>query len=193
MNNAVFWKPIEKWGNGNIKLVTKERRKNYLVSKPDHDTTNFFTGNLLATKMKKIGTLMNTGSPVFLGLYKPVYLGLLILESSKILMVWLCKFKIWRKSKIKLYEYRQFHCIHKNRWYYKDILKDAETIFDTSNHEWDRPLPKRKSKKVIGLMKDELGEKIKTKFVGLRAKTYSYITDDGSEDKKKENAKKSVS
>ena len=34
-------------------------------------------------------------------------------------------------------------------------------------------------------MKDELGEKIKTKFVGLRAKTYSYLIDDGSEDKKK--------
>ena len=32
-------------------------------------------------------------------------------------------------------------------------------------------------------MKDELGRKIKTKFVGLRAKTYSYLTDDGSEDK----------
>ena len=39
-------------------------------------------------------------------------------------------------------------------------------------------------------MKDELGEKIKTKFVGLRAKTYSYLIDDGSEDKKKENAQK---
>ena len=76
---------------------------------------------------------------------------------------------------------------------YKDILKDVETIFDPSNHEWDRPLPKRKNKKVIGLMKDELGEKIKTKFVGLRAKTYSYLIDDGSEDKKKENAQKSVS
>ena len=32
-------------------------------------------------------------------------------------------------------------------------------------------------------MKDELGRKIKTKFVGLRAKTYSYLIDDSSEDK----------
>ena len=32
-------------------------------------------------------------------------------------------------------------------------------------------------------MKDELGRKIKTKFVGLRAKIYSYLIDDGSEDK----------
>ena len=65
MNNSVFRKPIEKWENGDIKLVTTERRKNYLVSKPNDDTTNFFTGNLLATKMKKIDALLNTGSPVF--------------------------------------------------------------------------------------------------------------------------------
>ena len=57
---------------------------------------------------------------------------------------------------------------------YKDIAKDVENRFDTSNYELDRPLPKRKKKKVIGLNKDELGGKIMTKFVGLRAKTYSY-------------------
>ena len=43
---------------------------------------------------------------------------------------------------------------------YKDIAEDAETIFDTSNFKLDRPLPKGKNKKVIGLMKQELGGKI---------------------------------
>ena len=57
---------------------------------------------------------------------------------------------------------------------YKDIAEDVETRFDTSSYKLDRPLPKGK-KKVIGLMKDELGGKIVTKFVGLRAKAYSYL------------------
>ena len=75
---------------------------------------------------------------------------------------------------------------------YKDVAEDVETRFDTSNYELDRPLPKGKNKKVIGLMKDELGGKIMTKFVGLRAKTYSYLIDDGSEDKKAKGTKKCV-
>ena len=40
-------------------------------------------------------------------------------------------------------------------------------------------------KKVFGLMKDVLGGKIRTKFVGLRAKAYWYLITRGSEDKKK--------
>ena len=42
-------------------------------------------------------------------------------------------------------------------------------------------------------MKDELGRKIITKLVGLRAKTYSYLIDDSNEDKKNKKAQKSVS
>ena len=56
--------------------------------------------------------------------------------------------------------------------------------FDTSNYKVNRLLTTGKNKKVIGLMKDELGGKIITEFVTLRPKTYSYLTDDGKEDKK---------
>ena len=41
-------------------------------------------------------------------------------------------------------------------------------------------------------MKDELGRKIITKFVGLRIKTYCYLIDDDSEDKKAKDTKKFV-
>ena len=41
----------------------------------------------------------------------------------------------------------------------KDIAEDVATRFDTSNYELERPLPKGKNQKVIGLMKNEIGEK----------------------------------
>ena len=53
---------------------------------------------------------------------------------------------------------------------YKNIAENFETRFDTSIYELDRPLPKGKNKKVIGLINDELGGKIMLKFVGLSAK-----------------------
>ena len=46
--------------------------------------------------------------------------------------------------------------------------------------------------KVIGLMKDELGGKVMTKFVGLTGKTYNYLIEDGGEDKKSKDTKMCV-
>ena len=48
--------------------------------------------------------------------------------------------------------------------------RSSETRFDTSNFEIDRPLPKGKNKKVIGLIKDELSGQIMKEFVGLKEK-----------------------
>ena len=67
---------------------------------------------------------------------------------------------------------------------YKDIAEVVEMRFDTSNYELHRPLTKGKNKKVIRLMKDELGEKTIKEFVELRAKTYSYLADNNKEEKK---------
>ena len=53
---------------------------------------------------------------------------------------------------------------------YNNIVEYVETVFDTSNHELDMLLAKGKKKKVVGLVKDELGEKSITKFVVLIAK-----------------------
>ena len=76
--------------------------------------------------------------------------------------------------------------------FYEDIASDVENGFDTSNYEVNRPLPTGKNKKVIGLMKDELGGKTITEFVTLRPKTYSFLTDDGKEDKKAKGTKKFI-
>ena len=60
--------------------------------------------------------------------------------------------------------------------FYRDIANDVEKRFDTSGYTKDdkRPLPIGVNKKVIGLMVDELGGKIMTEFVALRAKIYAY-------------------
>ena len=73
--------------------------------------------------------------------------------------------------------------------FYKDIANDLEKRFDTSNYEVNIPLPTGKNKKVIGLMKNELGGKIMTKFAAPRAKTYSYLMDDDSEAKRQKEQK----
>ena len=53
-NNVVFWKTLENVRkHRDIKLVTTERRRNYLISKPNYHTTNLFTENLLAIENKK--------------------------------------------------------------------------------------------------------------------------------------------
>ena len=76
--------------------------------------------------------------------------------------------------------------------FFKDIANDVEKRFDTSNYELNRLLPTGKNKKVIVLMKDEVGGKIITEFVTFRPKTYSYLTDDRKEDKKAKGTKKCV-
>ena len=74
MNNSVSGKTMENVRKHKyVKLVSTERRRNYLVSEPTYHSTKFFTENLLAIEMRKTQILMN----------KPVYLGLSALDQSK--------------------------------------------------------------------------------------------------------------
>ena len=82
---------------------------------------------------------------------KPVYLGLSILELSKILMYefWYnyVKPKYGEKTKLFYMDTDSFTEYIKTDDIYKGIAEDAETRFDTSNYELDKPLPKGKNKK----------------------------------------------
>ena len=127
---------------------------------------------------------------------KPIYLGLSILEISKTLMYefWYDCLKPKYDDGVKLccMDIDSFIVHIKTEDFYRDIADDVEKRFDTSNYEVDRPVPTGKNKKVIGLMKDELGGKIMTEFVALGPKTYSYLTDYCEEDKKAKGTKKCV-
>ena len=53
-NNSVFGKTMENIRkHRDIKLVTTNRKRNYLVSEPNYQTINWFSENVLAIEMKK--------------------------------------------------------------------------------------------------------------------------------------------
>ena len=147
---------------------------------------NYISEDLSITEMNKTRVKMN----------KPIYLGLSILDISKILMYefWYDYMKPKYGNDVKLcyMDTDSFMMSINTNDFYKYIANDVEKRFDTSNYEVDRPLPTGKNKQVIGLMKDELGGGIITEFVALRPKTYSYLTDDCKENKKAKGTKKCV-
>ena len=125
---------------------------------------------------------------------KPIYLGLSIVDISKILMYefWYDYMKPKYGNDVKLYymDTDSFVMNIKTNDFYKDISRDVDNKFDTSNYEVNRLLPMEKNKKVLGLMKGELAGEIITEFITLRPKTYSYLTDNDKEDKKAKGTKK---
>ena len=187
INNAVFGKTMENIRKyRNIKLVTTDKKRNKLVSEPNYHTINYISEDLSIIEMNKTKVKMN----------KPIYLGLSILDISKILIYkfWYDYMKPKYNDNVKLcYMDTDSSVMNiKTNDFYKDIANDVEKRFDTSNYEVNGPLPTGKNKKVIGLMKDELGGNRFTEFVKLRPKTYSYLTNDGKEDKKAKGTKKCV-
>ena len=187
MNNAVFGKTMENVRkHRDIKLVKTDHRRNKLVSEPNHHTMKLINDNLAIIEMRKVKVKVN----------KPIYLGLSILDISKITM-----YEFWYDYVKNKYDSRANLCYMdmdsfviniKTKDFYKDITMDVKERFDTSNCIYDRPLPIGVNKKVIGLMKDELGGGIITEFVALRLKAYSYITNDFTELKKAKGTKKCV-
>ena len=77
MNNSVFGKTMENIRkHRDIKLVTTNKRRSKLVSEPNYHTINYISEDLSIIEMNNTKVKMN----------EPIYLGLSILEISKILM-----------------------------------------------------------------------------------------------------------
>ena len=126
MNNSVFGNAMENVRkHRDIQLVITDKRRIYLVLEPNYHTEKCFSNCLLAIKMQKIKVKMN----------KPVYLGLSILEISKILM-----YEFWYdyiKPSIKIIQ-------NYATWIqtalslvlrYKDIVNDVDEKIDTSEKQ----------------------------------------------------------
>ena len=170
----------------NIRLINDEEEYLKNVMRPNFKSGTLLGPDIMGCEMGKIKDVMN----------KPVYLGQAILDLSKTIMY---KFH-YDYMKRKYSDDRLTLCYMdtdsliystKTKDFYKDMADDVETRFDTSGYISDQPLPVGLNKKVIGLMKDELGSKIMREFVSLRPKMYSYKVGN-SEPKKCKGIKKCV-
>ena len=175
MNNSVFGKMMENIRkHRNIGPVTTEEKYLCTVMKPNFKSGVLFGENLMGCEMGKIKLVMN----------KPVYLGQAILDLSKIVMYefhydyMVPKYSL-EKLKLCCMDTDSLVYDIKTEDFYLDTADDVPARFDTSGYCPSRPLPVGLNKKVIGLMKDELGGKIMTEFVALRPKLYSYKKLDG--------------
>ena len=170
MNNSVFRKTMENIRkHRNIKLITTEEKYLKTVMKPNFKSGVLFRESLMECEMGKVKVMK-----------KPVYLGQVILDLSKI-MTYEFHYDYMKPKydveNLKLCYMDTDYLVYeiKTEDFYADIADDVPARFDTSGYIPDRPLPISLNKKVIRLMKDELGGKIMTEFVVLRPKLYSYI------------------
>ena len=179
MNNSIFGKTMENIRrHRDIKLVNNKEDYLKQVMKLNFKSGCLLGIDLMSCEMGKVRVKMN----------KPVYLGQAILDLSKTIMYefhydYMKKKNNWEDLKLLYMDTDSLVYNIKTEEFYKNIAEDVENRFDTSGYEPDRPLPIGKNKKVIGLMKDELGGKVMKEFISLRPKMYSYRVE--SEDPKK--------
>ena len=189
MNNSVFGKTMENIRNRvNVKLVNTGEQFKKLTAKPNYESRKIFNENLVSVHMKKTSLTMN----------KPVYLGMSILDLSKIVMFdfhyQYIKPKYGKQAKLLFTDTDSFLYEIQTEDFYKDISGDVKDRFDTSDYPEGHPsgIPTGVNKKVLGMFKDEAAGKIIKEFVGLRAKLYSYKMDEGKENKRCKGIKKAV-
>ena len=189
MNNSVFGKTMENIRNRvNVQLVTSREKFKKLVAKPNFRSRKIFNENLVSVHMKKTSLTMN----------KPVYLGMCILDLSKIIMFDFhynyIKPKYGNNAKLLFTDTDSLFYEIQTEDFYKDISGDVKDRFDTSDYPENHPsgIPTGINKKVLGMFKDEAAGKIIKEFVGLRSKLYSFIMEDGKENKRCKGVKKQV-
>ena len=126
MNNSVFGKKMKNVRNHrDIKLVTSDKRRKQLVSEPNYHSHKNFSEHLMAIEMKKTRVEM----------IKPIYLGMSILNISKMIMYefWYdyIKPKYGERAKLCYTDADSFVILIQTDDFFEDISNDVERWFDT--------------------------------------------------------------
>ncbi|XP_018302107.1 uncharacterized protein, partial [Mycetomoellerius zeteki] len=190
MNNAVFGKTMENVRDHvDVRLVTRWDGRygaEAMIAKPNFHSRSVFSEDLIAVEMRKLEVKLN----------KPIYVGMCILEISKMRLYefhYDYVMPLYRdKCKIMYTDTDSLIYLLECENVYENIKRDIAR-FDTSDYPegnaYDIP---RVNTKIPGLMKDENNGAIMTEFVGLRAKMYAFRVIGRSDTKRIKGVKKNV-
>ena len=169
MNNAIFGKSMENVLNrSNIKLINNDPEKLLkLIRQPNFQNAYQISSKLCLVESKPIKTVFN----------KPIYLGSVILETSKLHMYqfWNDHLKEKYNNKVEIIytDTDSFIIQVVTDDIYIDMLEN-KNLYDFSNYPINHPNYDITNKKVLVKFKDELNNLIITEFIGLKPKMYSF-------------------
>ncbi|GFT06493.1 uncharacterized protein NPIL_670601 [Nephila pilipes] len=157
--------------HSNVQLVTSEKQAKKLVAAPTFKRFKIITDSLAALEKIKSCITLN----------RPIYIGFVILELSKVLMYNFhynhIKKRYMDKANLLFTDTDSLTYEIETDDIYKDMGENLD-VYDTSDYPQDHALYSEKNKKRIGCFKDEMNSKPIIEFVGLRAKMYSMLTPD---------------
>ena len=177
LNNSIYGKICENLRKRvDVRLVADQKKMSKLASRPTFVHSKIFNENLVAVhKIKECLTLD-----------RPAYIGMCILDLSKVLMYAFhynyIKQKYSDRAK-SLFTDTDSLCYEiQTEDAYKDFWIDRDK-FDNSDYDKSSLFFDATNKKVIGKMKDEAAGVPITEFVGLRSKMYLYVKDNRKNEK----------
>ena len=163
------------------------KKKVYLkwTSKASYRSHKIFDNDLVAIPINKVTLTLN----------KPAYIGMCILELSKILMYEFhydyIKNKYGNNSRLIFKDTDSLMYEIKNEDVYEDFSNDKEML-DFRNYLTKLKYYDNSNKLVIGKMKDQTFGVAIEKSIELVPKMYSYLVNDNSEHKKAKGVNRSV-
>ena len=172
MNNSVFGKTQENLRNRvSVELITDARILRKRVAKPD-----FYRGNPVTDCLTVIQCRVPT-----LTLHRPIYVGLSVLELSKLQMYdfyynHIC-IKYPRANQLRLLftDTDSLAYAVQTGDIHRDMVDDDARRYDFSEYPLDHPLYDTSNRKALGFFKDELNSVPMREFVGLRPKCYAFL------------------
>lgn len=156
-----------------------------IASKPTYVSSKIFNKDLVGVNVKRPTIKLN----------RPSYVGMCILDLSNTLLYDFhynyVKTKYNYKAKQLFTDTDPLTYEIQTEYVYADFYQDKH-LFDNSDYSFESQFYNQANENVIGKFKDEAGGKVITEFIGLKSKMYSYIKDDGCNNKTAKGVKKNI-